>query len=351
MMPRLDKVTLARKFDEDIEKICADLISAFSLRFKQEVPNLSSPLSRWLDFRYRFIDPQPRKIILSDRFPKKKIPHSAQQALKKMTRAIRLGKDINPYQGRGLKKRNDFSGTKRDSRTDLLWADWGIHHLHLSNLPLPKEQYFSKPADYLLFCIVGGDVVLAVDVLRHPDNVGFSNPELIQTVKRNWPGYMDQFKVNGILTAKELSQADIHQFRSSGLNSTLCLDGQAYISPGMGVTSASTSMKISMAEIHLQRNLEALAEMVCDPDGQFRTSAVNDLSGDVDFSIVCTPRGLAVYESGSGYAFLLPSFNGKNESGLMEMIHDNLLPEWALTQLLIQQDQSSMQQLDITASC
>lgn len=333
-MPCLDKTTMARKFNDDAEKICADLIAAYSLRFRQDVLNLSSPLLRWLDFRYRFIDPQPRKILFSDRFPKKNLPHSARQALKKIVRSLKLGKDINPFQGRGLSLRHDFSGERRDSRSDLLWADWGIHHLHLSNVPLPKDQYFSKPADYLIFCIFGGDVALMIDVFRHPEKIGFSNPELIKTVHRNWPGYIDRFRMNGITPEREFHQEEIHKFRSSGLNVPLSIDGHAYMSPGLGITSASTPLRITMVASHIRRSLDALAEMVCDPEGQFRVPAINDLGDGVDFSLVATPRGLAVYEANTQVAFLLPSFSGKEDSGIMESIHDNILPAWAQIQLL-----------------
>jgi len=170
---------LDSEFQRNIDSIATSLIEVFSLKFKQDIPNLSSPLLRWLDFRFRYIDPQPRQIVFSYKFPNRKLPIDTKKALKKLERLIKQGQDINPNQGRGLILRNDISGERKEARTDLLWAYWGIHHFHLSNAPIPADQYFSRSADYLLFCLVGGNLIAFIDVLRHPDKEGFANPELI----------------------------------------------------------------------------------------------------------------------------------------------------------------------------
>lgn len=170
---------IAARFQRNVDDIAKDFIAAYSLKFTQEVENLNSPLLRWLDFRFRYIDPQPRQVVFSDNFPKKALPEDANAGLQNLVRLIQSGADINPYQGRGLVLRNDTSSQRGESRTDLLWADWNIHHFHLSAAPIPEGQFFSHPADYLAFCIVGGDLVAFIDVLRHPDNLGFSNPDQI----------------------------------------------------------------------------------------------------------------------------------------------------------------------------
>jgi len=216
-MDSLIENDLNAEFQKNIDSIAAELIGTFSLKFKQEVPHLSNPLLRWLDFRFRYIDPQPRQIVFSRKFPKRKLPASTKAALKKISMLITSGIDINPYQGRGLTLRNDFSGERRETRTDLLWADWGIHHFHLSNEPIPTEQYFSRPADYLAFCLVGGNVVAFIDILPHPNKEGFANPELIQTVASSWPEYMKQFRLNGIDPGHEHTQSEIKTLRTAGL--------------------------------------------------------------------------------------------------------------------------------------
>lgn len=330
----MNHIELASEFQRNIDSISIELINAFSLKFKQDIPNLSSPLSRWLDFRFRYVDPQPRQIVLSKKFPKKNLPDSTKSAFKKICKLIRTGRDINPYQGRGLILRHDYSGGQRDARTDLLWADWGIHHFHLSNVPIPKDQYFSRPADYLAFCIVGGNLIAFIDVLRHPTKEGFANPDLIATVAANWPEYMNQFKLNGIIPGQPLTQAEIHGLRSNGCSPSLTINNATYMGPGMGLTSAVTPLKVTIAADRVREFTRELAVAVCDPSGQFRTEDILKLEVPPVFSLAPTARGLVVYESNTKHAFFLPKAAPYQAPTPMEGFHDLVLPNWACKALL-----------------
>ncbi len=99
-MTSLSENELVAEFQRNVEAIATELIGAFSLKFKQEVDNLNDPLLRWLDFRYRYVDPQPRQVVFSKKFPKKNLPTKTQAALKSIVRLMQKGGDINPYQGR-----------------------------------------------------------------------------------------------------------------------------------------------------------------------------------------------------------------------------------------------------------
>lgn len=335
-MPAIDKAAINTRFQTDVDKIATDLIAAYALKFGQEVENLNSPLHRWLDFRFRFVDPQPRQIAFSDRFPKTDLPPDARAGLAYLVGLIQQGSDINPYQGRGLTLRNDTSGEKRDARTDLLWADWGIFHFHLTAEPIPNDQFFSKPSDYLAFCIVGGDVVAFIDVLRHPDKQGFANPELMEVVHRNWPAYLGQFEVRGVLAGGEGSrtQEEVHNLRSNGVCSFLTLGGKVYMGPGMGVTSASTSTRISLVANRVRRCVDALVDMVCDPLGQFQTEIARHTVNEPRFSLAMTPAGLAVYEEATTIAFPLPKKRDGEESTFLDELRNLISPDWAVAHLM-----------------
>lgn len=320
---------LAANFQLDATELAITLIGLYSLKFKQQVDNLSNPLMRWLDFRFRYIDPLSREVVYSNRFPKVDIPRSATGALNKLVALIKSGGDVNPFQGRGLTLRNDTSGNQKEARTDLLWADWGIHHFHLSDDPIPKDQYFSKPADYLAFCIVGGDLVAFIDVLPHPKREGFANPTLINAIFENWPDYMAQYQLKGIWPDTSHTQAEIHTLRANGIHASLNFAGCAYMGPGMGVTSASTPTKIVIAHNRLVANIDELARVVCDPSGQFHTPEIANLTTTPVFSLTPTSNGLAVYEKTSRQAFLLPRPTLGKPTHFLEVIHDLLLPEWA----------------------
>ncbi|MBL0457120.1 hypothetical protein JD499_07845 [Aeromonas enteropelogenes] len=327
------------KFYQDVRYISERLNQIFSLKFKKEIPHLSNPLMRWLDFRLRYVDVQPRKVILSNAFPKKDLPTDAQNALHNFVKMIESGYDLNPYQGRGLKLRNDTSSDKCDARTDLLWADWGIHHFHLSDEPIPQDRYFSKAADYLLFCLIFGDEVACIDVLRHPTKAGFANDELIETMVESWPDYMNQFKLNGILpgTENKYKQDELHELRASGITTCLTIKDDVYIGPGMGLTMASTSVKVAQTAARVGKLIRELATEVFDPKGIYAPKEIHLLGKSPDFSIVMTPRGLAVYEANTEYAFLLPHSSHENDPKVMSL-HDIIFPRWACEQLLLSID-------------
>lgn len=333
-MQPLSVTELEEEFQRNIDSLSSSLIRVFSLKFKQEVANLSDPLLRWLDFRLRYIDPQPREIVLSGKLPKRGLPQNAKSAFNKICKLIKAGGDINPYQGRGLILRNDFSGERHDARTDLLWADWGIYHLHLSSEPIPQDQYFSRSADYLAFCLVGGNLVAFIDVLRHPSKEGFANPELIETVAQNWPRYMEQFKLQGISPNRKHTQEEIHALRSNGYSPSLTINNSAYMGPGMGITSAATPTKVTLTADRVRVFARELAGAVQDPSGSFRTEAIAALEGPPEFSLVPTEHGLVVYEAKSRHAFRLAESAPYKAPTPLEAFHDLLLPRWACQALV-----------------
>jgi hypothetical protein len=154
-MPTLSLDDLRIRFCNELDEICELFISSFGLSHSKEEANLSSPLFRWMDFRLRYIDPIPRKIIYSDKFSKKLPPH-IQRALGGLEVKIRMGEDINPYQSKGIIS-NDVSAKKKANRTDRLWADWKIHHLHLTENEPPIGEYFVPRSGWQLFAIIEGE--------------------------------------------------------------------------------------------------------------------------------------------------------------------------------------------------
>jgi len=326
-MYKLNAQEVVSTFQESVDGIAADLIRSHSLKFSQEIENLSSPLFRWLEFRLRYVDSSPRQIVFSDKFPVSQLPGKAKEGLSQLIRAMKEGRDINPYQGRGLLK-HDVSRELRGNRTDLLWADWGITHFHLDATPIPSSRYFSVPADYLAFCIVDAEFAVFVDVLRHPSGDGFSDFSLLETVHRNWPAYMESFKLKGVLPGSSLSQSEIHSFREGGISSFFVLGDSMYMSPGMGITSASTPAKVTLTMNRLRDTVDELARVICEGDGQVEKTLQGVGAGVPALSLCATERGLVVYDETSKIAFSLSTLPG------MEEVCDLIAPSWAIEKLL-----------------
>jgi hypothetical protein len=182
--------------------------------------------------------------------------------------------------------------------------------------------------------LVGGNVVAFIDVLPHPDKEGFANPALIETMFENWPDYMKHFRLKGILPGNAMTQQEIHTFRSNGVGTNLSFKGSAYISPGLGITAASTPTKIVLAHDQLHAHVRGLARLVFDVSGPFRTPEINALEISPCFSLVPTANGLAVYEENTRHAFVLPEAEVGKATTSLQIIHDLVLPRWA-RQLLV----------------
>ncbi|WP_126223856.1 hypothetical protein [Burkholderia ambifaria] len=154
-------------FESDVDRIAEQLIEAFSLKFEGTDAKLNDSLIRWLDYRLRYIDPKPREIVRSIGF-NRRIPVEATQALSNFICIAESGGDLNPYVTKTVKS-NDSSGVKRQLRTDGLWADWHIHHAHLTETPLAAGAEFSDRSDWLLFFIALPTQIGLIDVRLHKE--------------------------------------------------------------------------------------------------------------------------------------------------------------------------------------
>ncbi|MCI0150354.1 hypothetical protein KNO81_31275 [Paraburkholderia sediminicola] len=325
-MQTLDE--LVKEFFENADRIAEELISGFSLNHNRVVEGLQTPMLRWLDFRLRTIDPYPRQIYLSDRFPKS-LDEPISRALQGIEHAILKGDDINPFQGKGL-MRSDSSGKNRNERTDLLWADWGIHHLHVAETQTDPTAYFSNRSDFLLFALFGHDAALFIDVQPHSgDPLRFAREDLIQVVARNWPSVLEPFELKrGFIAERQVSDEERKLLRKSGIEAPLLINGKTYFSPGHGVTSASTPGKVTDAIGRLRRNLNALARQVFEPSGQFQTALQEARRHDSHFSLRLLPEGIVVYEQSTDLAWTFPDAKFDGTDSFFGEISNALTPPW-----------------------
>jgi len=321
---------LKNRFHGDIDRIVMNLIDEYGLRFEEEVENLSEPLLRWLDFVTRYIAPHPRKIFASNKFPKK-LSVEAEKSLHHLEKLIQSGADLNPYQSKGLILHNDTSANKRQQRTDLLWADWGIHHLHLTTELIETGKYFSDRSKWVLFCIVGDDFLGLIDIREHSESEIFSNPDLIKTVAESWPEIMDRYRINGVLATSAVPTAtEIATLQKGGVASFVRIGNQVYMGPGMGVTSASTPTRVSMAMISISKYIRELAKIVNDQTSQFKIESAKSGITDPEYSIGLTPQGLAVYEKHENKAFVFPRGSSVGGKSFLAELHDQIAPEWTI---------------------
>lgn len=121
-----------------------------------------------------------------------------------------------------------------------MWADWGIHHFHLTKSENLDENGFCKRSDFLLFAIVRNDCVYFLDVKRHPAKglveECFSNPIFVRQYVESWPELAEFDRLNGVSPGETLDTRQIALYRKIGLNVPTLYDGSVYMM-GMGLSA------------------------------------------------------------------------------------------------------------------
>lgn len=328
----MNRSEVTRAFEDNVQELAEQLISAFGLKHKQPSgTSLDDPLLRWVDFRLRSIEPKARQIVKSNRFPAQ-LPAAALKALGEMEQRIVSGVDLNPYLSKTVVK-NDTSANVTQRRTDGMWADWGIHHLHLSEKPAGAHQRFAVRSGWLLFVMVYENAIAFIDVRSHDESDLWTQEEMVKTFIDSWPEQADRFRINGVLASGEVhTPEEIANLRNAGINRFITHAGSTYMGMGQGVTSAATSTKVTLQCNKVRSNVRRLAEWAADPSGPIMTDLAAAGVNQPQLSIALHPESasLMFYEKSSNTGWLfkrgLETADG--------MVHDALLPPWAVQRLL-----------------
>ncbi|TCV81301.1 hypothetical protein EDE11_1151, partial [Methylomonas methanica] len=292
-------------FQADLNGIAQDLIYIYDLEFKRQIDGLSCPLMRWLDFRLRYIDPKPRQILFSDAFPKK-LPKTVETGFLHIQNLMGMGEDINPYQSKSIQRFHDISGKQKAKRTDLLWADWNVFHLHITDVPIKSGELFSerKCSDgesWLLFFLVDNDTFALIDIREHNEDGLFSDHELISLINHSWPDYMKQFLLKGLIPSRRpISPQELKKLRAVGISVPIILNGKAYFGPGLGITSAATSTRVAESADKVRYWIRKISEIATNPEGQIQRHILDNCVKQPTLNLCITPKGLAIF-SGSRY--------------------------------------------------
>jgi hypothetical protein len=249
-------------------------------------------------------------------------PRQIRRALRDFERRSLAGEDLNPFQGKGLTKHHDTSGSKRQNRTDLLWADWNIHHFHLGPLATGSGQYYAGRTSQLLFAVVFDNAIACIDV---GDHGSMEDRSLIEAFVRSWPEAAERYRLKGLLPGtSQFSATDIRQLRAGGITSPVVVDGAVYM-PG-GVTTASTPTNVASASIRIDMGIEALALIVIDQVTRDRGAW-----GEADLphiSLAMTPQGIGIYDDRSDKCWRLPRGAALLAGYPVGHWHDLMLPQW-----------------------
>ncbi|PKG37042.1 hypothetical protein [Psychromonas sp. Urea-02u-13] len=321
------KNKLLEHFHSNVESIAETLIKRFQLEHKKKIKELSSPLLRWIDFSSRFVEPKSRSVILSEKL-KQRLGGElavAEKAFKYFISQSELGLDLNPFQSKSLIKFNDISGKKKLKRTDLLWADWGIHHFHVI-LSDDTNEYFSTRSDWLLFAYIINNIIYAIDIRPHKENSVFAQIELLETIHDNWPQLLKSSELGGILPGENnFTPQEIDELRRAGVVSCISIKDKVYAPLGFGLTTAATPVIVNDLAGRIYHGIESIIDYILDSDSSFQ-----NLGKEKPFySLVITPRGLSVHDKNNDIAYLLP----RDGNCALCHLQNLLLPNWSMAKI------------------
>lgn len=321
---------------KEIDEIAGKAIEAFELSYvKTAHSNLHDPLLRWCDFVLRYIAPTKRMIIKSDRFPVN-ISDDSKVGLQRIEGLFTTGGDVNPYQSKTLTLFNDTSGKKKNKRTDALWADWGIHHLHLPLNSADLANKYSDRSQWVLFLKVYRDAVLFIDIKHHDKLIEpdlFSQQDLVKTFIRNWPSEAESYRMKGVVglsNSQVVTDADVENMRSNGITMPFEMGGKVYAPIGMGMTTAVTAVRVSIFSDKINGYAREIEKIFLDEEGSFRKKFKSYGVDNPELQIMMfDDGGLGIYEKSANMAFKFPRENPDEPNDLFCLFNNSLMPAWA----------------------
>jgi len=208
---------------------------------EQTLVNLMIDYRVW---RSRFVQPLPRRVYLSKEFRKssKRLMHAA--ALAMIETNIAAGEDLNAHLSTRVSHPVGGNPTKPPSQRadrDLLLAEWGVHHLHLST-EMGKNRFTKRTGDVLFVVFRGPDAYL-LGIFGHPQHENWAAEEIFAVMARNWPDAGLVHEASYVVgLSQEYSDEDRLELRKAGMNSALQIDGKIFFPGGMGMALDGTPL-------------------------------------------------------------------------------------------------------------
>ena len=150
------------------------------------------------NWRGRHPYPRPRSVHRSREIVASAEAQPFQAQLDELVRKMQAGEELKPHLSRAVdaaflstQDRASLPRSQCERDLDRMLADWGIHHLHLSNVVEPDG--FMKRGNELLFAVFTRDDAYLFGIYTHRD---WLDEDLVPIIVRNWPGVGPFRKLN-----------------------------------------------------------------------------------------------------------------------------------------------------------
>jgi hypothetical protein len=217
---------------------------------------LADLLMSFATWRSRLVLAQPRRCHLSRELHASAKAGEHKAALDAIVQKIRGGDDITPHlskrvrHGRDPRRVGEGSPAARRDR-DLMVADWGIHHLHLSTEEESGSGFVKRSGDLLFVAFKPTDAYL-IGIYDHVSD--WARRDILATLVRNWPDAGIVLPTSALGLTQQFSDADRQRLRNAGISGSMVeVDGKVWAAAAIGQTLTGepySASRLRMVVIH-----------------------------------------------------------------------------------------------------
>lgn len=238
-----------------IDEIRATLCVSLQEHLCSTESDLHALLRQFHNFLAKNISARPRRTHLSEEIQRHPLfLREKKQAIERIRADIETGSDLSKY----LSEKSTQLG-----HHDKSLAHFGVHHFHLGDAleAWGARKGCMKGTKSLLFIRILDDDAYLLDILDHGMHTGFLNIRLFRLMHRNWPHSVEDHRIkNAIGLAQTYTDMEAAELLENDVNVFIePVPGQVFMLPGMGTTTAGTSM---LVERDADRSMDAILEIV-----------------------------------------------------------------------------------------
>lgn len=251
-------------FEKDFDEILVEELA--ELGFPVSASESSDKIrQRYFNLKRRLINAKPRQVLLSKEFS---CPPEHHAGLDLVTEKFKNGADVTPHLSKQLANL-DYN--------DSLLNDWGIYHLHLGTSLESGGSMFIERTGPVLFARIEYDKALFISVMPHGN---WTNQQMVKVIHDNWPEVIQAYRLNDVIGLSHVpTDKEIGKMRKYGVNSAIEIEpGVVYAPIGGGLTTAGTSVEVTMAmidwnrllrqyHIYIEKNLQEFGKIVKERSG------------------------------------------------------------------------------------
>jgi hypothetical protein len=173
-------------FEEDIREFVLGNLPhdpSFTAELRAKTP--PELLIIYGNWRSRLVSMGPRRVHRSKALVANPLSADARYktGLDAIIAKLENGQDVTPHLSRGIRYGyKPPSGSRSRQDLDLLLNDWGVHHLHLSDV-IEGDGFVGRTGP-LLFAVFRPDDAYLIDIIDHG---GWTRDHVIETMVAEWP--------------------------------------------------------------------------------------------------------------------------------------------------------------------